>query len=140
MMSQITPTMVTTKKLGGIGAIGSASARFFHPGDRVREKYPPETRMRCVNVVVTGEAQRRIRQTTSLCYLVTIPGVEGECYIVKKNFRVDVSPNTPFDSEIIPVAEIVRADPDAVDHAALRDVVPNVHLGPGVDEHIAELR
>jgi hypothetical protein len=26
-------TMVTTKKLGGTGAIGSARAHFFHPGD-----------------------------------------------------------------------------------------------------------
>ena len=120
--------MVTMKKIGGIGAIGSTMAHFFHPGDRVREKYPPDMWACAVNVVITGKSQRRIRQTTSLCYVVTIPDVEGECYIVKKNFRVDVSPVTPFECEIIPIAHVVRPDPDAVNHAALRDVVPNVPL------------
>ena len=79
--------MVTTKKLGDIGALGTASASFFHPSDRW-EKDPPDTWAHCVNVVITGEAQRRVQQKTYLCYLVTIPDVEGECYIVKKNFKV----------------------------------------------------
>ena len=124
--------MVTTKKHGGIGAMGSAAA--------VREKYPPETRARAINVVITGEAQRRVRHTTHLCYFVSIPNVKGECYIVKKNFCVEVSPETPFDSENIPIAQVVCPDPEVVDRAALEDVVPHVRRGPGISEQIAELR
>ena len=137
--------MVMTKRLGRIGAIGSGSARLFHPGDRVQEKYPPDTRMRCVDVVITSEAQKRIRNKTHLCYLVSIPNVDGECYIIKKNFRVDVSPEMPFESKrqepIVPPPVAPRRNPDATDHAALHDIVPNVRAGStGIDEHIAELR
>ena len=132
--------MVTAKRLGGIGAIGSASSRFFHPGDRVREHYPTDTRMRVTGAVVTGEGQRKVRHEMKLCYLVSIPDVDGECYIVKKNFRVDVSPEVPFESEDArPVARAPRPDLEGVDRAALNNIVPNVRVGPGLDETIAEL-
>ncbi len=132
--------MVTTKKLGGIGAIGSGSARFFHPGDRVRENYPPDTRAPVTGAVITGEAMRLVAKRQQFCYLVTVPDVEGECHIVKYNFRVDVAPETSFESERPPV---VVAPPRRCrsenDRAGLNDVVPNVRGGPGLDEHIAEL-
>ena len=132
--------MVTAKRLGGIGAIGSASSRFFHPGDRVREHYPTDTRMRVTGAVITGEGQRKVRHEMKLCYLVSIPDVDGECYIVKKNFRVDVSPEVPFKSEDArPVARAPRPDLEGVDRAALNNIVPNVRVGPGLDETIAEL-
>ena len=92
--------MVTTKKPGGIGAIGSASARFFHPGQRVREKYPADARARVTDAVITGEGIRTVNRKQQMCYLVTIPDVDVECHIVKHNFRVDVDPAVPFDSEI----------------------------------------
>jgi hypothetical protein len=68
-----------------------------------------------------------------------IPFVEGECYIVKKNFHVDVSPATPFKSKHQPIAHVPRPDPDVGNHATLQDVVPNVRGWPGLDEQITEL-
>ena len=66
--------------------------------------------------VVTGEGQRKVRHEMKLCYLVLIPDVDGECYIVKKNFCVDVSPEVPFESEDArPVARAPRPDLEGVD-------------------------
>jgi hypothetical protein len=101
--------------------------------------------MHCIDVVITGEAQKRVHNKTHLCYLVSIPNVDVECYIVKKNFCVDVSPKMPFESErqepIVPPPVALRQNPDATNHASLPDIVPNVRAGPaGIDEHIAELR
>ncbi len=133
--------MVTTKKLGGIGAIGSGSARFFHPGDRVREKYPPNTWARVTGTIITSKAMRLVARRQQFCYLVTVPDIDGKCYIVKKNFRVNVAPEISFKSECAPVViappwPIHRED----DRAALNDVVPNVRGGAGLAKHIAELR
>ncbi len=77
-------TMVSTSKHCGIGAIGSAASRLFHPSDKVHKKYPKDANLHCVNVKITGEGLRRIKNETKMCYLVRIPEVEGECYIVKK--------------------------------------------------------
>ena len=100
--------MVSTRKLGGIGANGSASARFFHPGERIREQYPVDTRVRLVNVVITGEGRRLVARRQQMCYLVSVPNVDGECHIVKHNFRVDVSPAAPFESEVAEPAPAPR--------------------------------
>jgi hypothetical protein len=97
--------------------------------------------MRVTGAVVTGEGQRKVRHEMKLCYLVSIPDVDGECYIVKKNFRVDVSPEVPFESEDArPVARAPRPDLEGVDRAALNNIVSNVRVGPGLDETIAKLR
>ena len=130
--------MVSTRKLGGIGAIGSASARFFHPGERIREQYPVDTRVRLVNVVITGEGRRLVARRQQMCYLVSVPNVDGECHIVKHNFRVDVSPAAPFESEVAEPAPAPRqqavVDTDRTDG---QNVVPNVFGG---DDNIEQLR
>jgi hypothetical protein len=65
--------MVTRAHRGGIGAIGSAMARFFHPGEKIRERWPAKARHRVNGAVITGEGERRVGQKQQLCYLVTIP-------------------------------------------------------------------
>ena len=92
--------MVSRSKKGGVGAVGSGAARFFHPGEKVCKKYPSDAGLRCVNVVITGEGVRRVRNKPQNCYLVMIPEVEGECFIVKSCFKVGQSPETVFQSEI----------------------------------------
>ncbi len=52
---------------------------------------------------------------------------------------VDVSPETPFESEHQPIAVVLHPDQDVSNHAALQDVVHNVCGGPKLDEQIAEL-
>ncbi len=96
--------------------------------------------MRVTGAVVTGEGQRRVRHEMKLCYLVSISDVDGECYIVKKNFHVDVSPEVPFESERTPVVHAPRLDLEGVDRAALQNIVPNLREGSGLDKTIAELR
>jgi hypothetical protein len=122
--------MVSMKKLGRIGAIGFASTRFFHPGDRIQEKYPPDTRVRLMGIVITGKGMRLVARRQQMCYLVSIPDIDGKCHIVKYNFRVDVSPAIPFESKIqqpapAPRREVV-ADTDCTDN---RNMVPNVFGG-----------
>ena len=133
--------MVRTSKKGGIGAVGSGAARFFHPGEKVREKYPLDAGLRCVNVVITGEGVRRVRNKPQKCYLVTIPEVEGECFIVKSCFKVEQSPETVFASEVAAPARVApQLIGQADDRAAVNDVVPTVHAGGNVAEQITELR
>ena len=93
--------MVTTGRRGGIGAIGSGASRFFHPGERIRERYPAEAKGRVTGAAITGEGMRRVARKMQMCYLVRIPEYDEalEFYIVKKNFRVDVDPETVFESE-----------------------------------------
>ena len=58
--------------LAGIGALGSAKARFFHPSEKIREKYPQDDKRRLEGVVVTGEGQRKVNRRQQDCYLVCI--------------------------------------------------------------------
>ena len=131
--------MVSTSKPGGIGAIGSAASRLFHPGDKVREKYPKDAKLHCVNVEITGEGLRRIKNEAKMCYLVSIPEVEGECYIAKKCFRVEQGPDMPFESERAPLRrDIPRPLPHGEDRTVLFNVVRNV--GNGLADEVLELR
>ena len=131
----------TSPKKGGVGAVGSRASRFFHPGERVCKKYPLDAGLRCTNVIITGEGVRQVRNKPQQCYLVTIPKVEGECFIVKGCFRVEVSPKTIFESEFSAVASVAPHPPlgQDDDRAAVNNVVPNVRGSGNVVEEIAEL-
>jgi hypothetical protein len=52
--------------------------------------------------VITREGMRRVSHRMQMCYLVSIPGFDEalKFYIVKRNFRVDVNPETVFESEV----------------------------------------
>jgi hypothetical protein len=87
--------------LGGTGAVGSAMARFFHPGKPIRDKWPQDNKRRLTSVLVTGEAVRRVYKRDQDCYLVCIAEIDDgrEFYIVKRNFKVDQPPPSPFESK-----------------------------------------
>ena len=92
-----------------------------------------------LTVEITDEGLRRIKNETKMCYLISIPEVEGECYIVKKCFRVKQSPDTPFESERAPLPrDIPRPLPHGEDRTALFNVVRNV--GNGLVDEVRELR
>ena len=90
--------MVTRKKLGGIRAMGSASTCFFHLGKWAREKYPTDTRACMMGAIIISKGMRVVARRQQMCYLVTIPDVDGKCHIIKFNFCVHVNPAMPFDS------------------------------------------
>ena len=96
--------MVMMKKLGKIEGIGSTSFCFFHPGEWVREKYPTDTRACMTGAIITGEGMQVVARRQQMCYLVTIPDIDGKCHIVKFNFRVHVNPSMSFESERQPLA------------------------------------
>ncbi len=52
--------MLRLTYLGGVGAVGSAMACFFHPGEPIRDKWPQDNKRRLTGVLVTGEAVRRV--------------------------------------------------------------------------------
>ncbi len=117
-----------------------AMARFFHPGERIHKQWPTEVR-HCVNgAVITGEGERRVGQRQQMCFLVTIPefGDGVAFHIVKSNFRVEVTPETVFASEVIAVEHTVPPPVDA-NHASQTNVVPNVFGGTGLCTEIVQL-
>ena len=56
--------------LGGIGAVGSAMARFFHPREKIRDTWPQDDKHRVEGVLVVDEGIRKIRHKDHMCYLV----------------------------------------------------------------------
>jgi len=76
-----------------------------------------------------------------MCYLVTIPefGDGVTFHIVKKNFQVNVDPQTVFESEAA-MGNPIPPPPVDGERASGRNVVPNVFGGAGLREEIEQLR
>lgn len=135
-----TSTMVTAACPGGIGAVGCAASRMFHPGATIREHFPGDLRHRIEGVVITGEGMRSVRHKMKMCYLVSIPSIaDREFYIIKRNLKIDVAPEVPFESERRQHAPRPNpaATPDVDVRVGLWDVIPNVFGGP---EELEQLR
>jgi hypothetical protein len=63
-------------QLALVGGVGSAMARFFHPSQPIRDKWPHDEKRRLTGVLVTGEVTRRIARTDQLCYRVCITEID----------------------------------------------------------------
>jgi hypothetical protein len=115
-------------------------ARFFHPGERIRERWPAESRHRVHGAVITGEGERRVGQRQQMCYLVPLPefGEGVTFHIVKKNFKVDVDPETFFESKVTALNPLSPPEVYA-ERTSLHNVVPNVFGGAGLREEIEQL-
>jgi hypothetical protein len=100
-----------------------------------------EEQCRITGAVIIGEGERRVGQRQQICYLVTILefGEEVTFHIVKKNFQVNVNPETVFESEVTAVNPVPPPMFDA-DRAFINNVVPNVFGGAGICEEIEQLR
>jgi hypothetical protein len=87
--------------IGGVGAIGSAMACFFHPSKPIRDKWPQDNKCHLTGVIITGEAKWRVARREQNCYLVRIPEINDDTqfYFVKKNFKIDQPPLSPFESK-----------------------------------------
>ena len=89
-----------TRKRGGIGALGSAKARFFHPSAKIRQKWPNDhKRLRLKRVAVTGKEMFRISRRDQLAYKCRIADIDdgSKFHICENNFRVDQNPVQPFE-------------------------------------------
>ncbi len=113
--------------LGGVGAIGSAMALFFHPGKLIRDKWPQDNKRRLTGVLVTGKAVQHVYKRDQDCYLVRITEIDDgrEFYIVKRNFKVDQPPPSPFEREARQQPEPTPAA-NNTERGSERNAVPNV--------------
>ena len=84
--------------LGGVGAVGSAMACFFHPSKPIRDKWTQDNKRRLTGVLITDEAMWCVYKRDQDCYLVRIPEIDygREFHIVKRNFKVDQAPLLPL--------------------------------------------
>ena len=101
------------RKRRGIGALGSAQARFFHPSTKIREKWPNDhKRLHLEILVVTGKDLFPISRKDQVAYKYRIPEIDDgiEFHICANNFRVDQDPAQPFEDESVATA---RAHPRA---------------------------
>ena len=133
------------RKSGEIGALGSAQARFFHPSENIREKWPNDhKRLRLKRVFVTGKEMFRISRRDQLAYKCCISEIDdgSEFHICANNFQVDQDPVQPFEDESMktPCAH-PAAEPDNNKEARGSDENASNNIGQGVNqEYIAELR
>ena len=91
------------RKCGGIGAVGSAKGRFFHPSAKVREKWPNQHQtIRLTGVLVVGKGTHRVNRKDQLCYECRIPEIDDNTvsHICVGNFKVEEAPSTPFPDEV----------------------------------------
>ena len=114
----------------GVGAVGSAMARFFHPGKPIRDKWPHDEKRRLTGVLVTGETTRRIGKKEQSCYVVRIMEIDDstQFFIVKKNFKVEQAPTTPFESEAPqpPLPPVQAPAVSDAERSSVRNVVSNI--------------
>ena len=93
-------------KVGGIGAVGLAKARFFHPSAKIRERWPNKHQtLRLSGLLVTGKATHCINRKQQICYKCRIPEIDnGTIFVISiNNFKVDEAASTPFPDEASPI-------------------------------------
>ena len=139
-------TMVK-KKLGVIGAKGSGKVRFFHPSEHIRAQWPNEhQKIRIADVLLVRKAMHKVNRLEKLCYECRITEIDNGVifHITCKKFRVETVGATPFDDEVVVIAQIAPQETGPVtvatagDRLSVHNVAPNIC---GVlAEEIAELR
>ena len=98
--------MVSKSKRGGIGAVGKAPARFFHPSEPIRARYTnPEEYKRAVltGVTLISRARERLLKRRGGneidIYVVNIPGFDATFKVGVKHFSVTQEAEEPFEEE-----------------------------------------
>ena len=134
------------RKRGGIGALGSYQAMFFHPSAKIREKWPNDNkRLRLERVVVTGKELFHISRKNQVAYICRIPDIDDgiEFHICANNFRVDQEPVQPFEEESVETARAHPSAPEPDNNQESRRSNENTskNIGQGANqEDIADLR
>ena len=136
------------KKKGGVGAKGSAKARFFHPGEAIRKRWPNQHQtIRVSEALVVGKGVHRVNRKDQMCYECCLPEIDDNTifHIVCSNFKVEVEGATPFENKLAVTAPVTRTNAQDGERArvlALRaageDVLPNIDGAHALE--IAEMR
>ena len=131
--------------LAGVGAVGSAMARFFHPSKPIRDKWPHDEKRRLTGVLVTGKTTWRIGKKDQSCYVVRIMEIDDstQFFIVKKNFKITEAPTEPFPSEARIHAPAAPGDSVNPERSSNRNTTANIEGGlsrAAMREEIEQLR
>ena len=82
--------MVRKSHRGGIGAVGSAFAKFFHPSEHIRSKFPNDYKTRRLNnVTIIRDGTEVVRHIQQCCYFCNVPGIDHVLHTVISNFKVE---------------------------------------------------
>ena len=87
------------RKKGGIGAEGTAIARFFHPKAPLEAKYGKLDKKRLAGIIIIGKVNHKVRRQFQMCYECRIPDIDDrhKFVIVCTNFKVTRAPVNPFE-------------------------------------------
>ena len=134
------------RKRGGIGALGSAQARFFHPNATIREKWPNDQKvLRSERVFVTGKELFHILWKDQVAYKYRIPDIDNgiKFHIYENKFLVDQDPEQPLGYELVSTALTHYRAPEPDNKQEARGTNDNTrnNIGRGSDqEDIAEIQ
>ena len=141
-------TMARGKK-AGVGALGKAKARFFHPSKPIRDKLQSQYgKAEIDNVLVVGKNTHRINHKEQKAYECRINDFdEANIFkIVCSNFKVTQEGPTPFPDEAAPadVAPTAPRDLNADIRGSRENAQPSVRRNYNSEstrsEDIAQLR
>ena len=133
------------RKRGEIVALGSAHARFFHPIVKIREKWPKDHKIMCLErVVVTGKELFHSLRRDQLAYKCRIADIDdgSEFHICANKLLVDQDPVQPFEDKSLETA-CAHPDPKPNNNQEARGSNENAlnNIGQGSNQKdIAELR
>ena len=121
------------KKRGGIGATGSAKARFFHPSQNIQDKWPNDHQTkRLSGALVVKKAVHRVNRKDQIDDNTIF-------HIVCNNFKVDVEGAAPFDDErgtsTLPAPSTTAQNAEKARVAALRTADSDVSSNIGALQH-----
>ena len=90
--------MPRSSPAAGIGALGSAPARFFHPSAKIREKFPNNDKRRLEGVIITGQGTFKVNRRQQECYCVRIDEFDDGTifHIVRGKLRIDQAAAVPL--------------------------------------------
>ena len=87
------------QKKGGIGAQGTALARFFHPKAPLKAKYGKLDKKHLTGVIIIRNANHRVHRQFPMCYECCIPDINDRhtFVIVCTDFMVMKALTNPFE-------------------------------------------
>ncbi len=85
---------------GGIGAIGSAKASYFHPDKHINTEFPNDYKtLRLENVTIVSDGMARVNHKEQHCYFINIKGIDSILHIIVKFFWVNQATAVIFEAE-----------------------------------------
>ena len=118
--------MTRKKKKASVGAVGSATARFFHPSAPIRERWPNDQhkKHRVTGVVVVRRCVHKINRRDQSAYECRIPDIEESrtFFIARAKLRIDASAPVSFEEEdLLATGAAPQGQPDPLAGAAILD-------------------